>query len=477
MNSTDTRPNILLVVMDSVRRDFLSCYGSECNTTPVLDELAEQGTIYNRAYATGSWTVPVHGSLFTGKLPSEHGAYAGNTYLSATDEETLAGQFSMSGYDTVGFSTNPWLTEEFGYSTGFDRFFEIFPPIKYPDAGNPRDVDWQYDSGLKWIKERCEWVISGNPLKRLSNAREIRNQSTPICSAETVNLEVSQWLDERDADKPFFAFLNYMDAHEPYEIYDYFLPAGTSVDKDILDFKWNHGCFENGPDETKSELIKQIYGASVSYLDEQIGALFDLLKDNGDFENTIIVVMGDHGQSLGEHGYWGHGTFLYEELVNTPLIMRTPERSANKPEVSKLVSIADVPRALCEFAGFNLDDKDSHTLSNAYGNGSEKKSNKVLVESHGPYDEDDELPDYISRAGYRSIYFQSWRGRRDLETGEFEVEKIAETHPANDKIDPESVLLDIESNLLTNLDLHSKQGKDEEVSQTTQARLQDLGYI
>lgn len=474
MNENNSRPNILLVVMDSTRRDYLSCYGSKSNETPVIDELAEHGTIFEHAYATGPWTVPVHGSLFTGKLPSEHGAHAGNNYLSTTEAETLAGQLSNSGYDTAGFSTNPWLTEQFGYTEGFDQYFEIFPEIKYPDAGDPREVDWQYDSGIGRIRERGKWVLSGNPLKRLRNTIDVRNQSSPSCPAETMNSNLARWLADRDTDKPFFAFINYMDAHEPYEIHDQYLPEGVRVDEDSLDFQWNHGCFENGPTKGARDLVRQVYAASVSYLDDQIGTLFDLLKGTNEFENTAIVIMGDHGQSLGEHGYWGHGTFLYEELVNIPLIVRPPDGSISQSKISELVSIADIPRMLSEFAGFDFDDRTDHSLATIAENSSEPSP--VMVESHGPYDQDDDLPVYVSESGYRSIYLRTWRGTRNLDTGEFDIEKIGEKEDL-EEIDAERILLDAESNMVANVDKPSNRTNGEGIDNVTKSRLQDLGYI
>lgn len=320
------RPNILLITLDTTRPDHLSCYGHTRRTSPHLDELAEQGVLFTNAVSTTSWTLPSHASLFTGKFPSSHGATQdeeGNLILAnaiespeifkylrarglARDEKTLAGILSEEGYRTGGVAAGPWMKKMFGLDVGFDFY-------------DDRNITEQ-------------------------NGRR----------AEDVTDVALDWLDGRD-DRPFFLFLNYFDAHLPYEppleAAREFMPADQITDDGIL--------VPESPEEL-NELRKVLYDAEILAMDQEIGRLFDGLKERGWFEETWIVVTADHGELIGEHGQLGHGFCLFEEEIRIPLIIKDPGREVAGPsgprgsEDPSPVQLPDLFALLLEGLGIEL---------------------------------------------------------------------------------------------------------------------------
>lgn len=470
-------PNIVLAVLDSVRKDKLSCYGYGENETPTLDRLAKEGCLFKRAYATGSWTVPSHASLFTGEIPSKHGAHAGHKYLHSN--KTLARRLSSIGYESVAFSTNPWITDEFGYSSGFDNFFELIKSkIPYTEASDPRETNWEHDQGLLRWKERAEWLLGSNPWKRAANAISLKmHKDLPTTPAEEVNQNIRKWLTERDSKEPFFMFINYMDAHEPYRIHDRYLSSTKKIESEGLDLDWNLDSLKNGPKPGDEDIIKSIYDASISYLDAQLHSLINILEEQEEGNETLIIVLGDHGQCLGEHDYWGHGTFLFEELIHVPLIISHPSLKQTPSKHPDLVTIADIPEYICEYVGTTLREKSEHTL--IHFDESEARTHKptIIAESYGPPNNNkSSLPSRVSRAGYRVIHHGSWRAHRNLDTGELSITKSRDGSKFS-KNEAEKRFRNIEKEIFEEANISDNPRDETRISDTTKDRLNDLGYL
>lgn len=286
--STHT-PNLLLVVLDTVRADHLAPYGYERVTTPRLDAfVADEATLYARAHSTSSWTLPSHASLFTGLLPAVHGATHprgeledGNTVNAARvpaqrlrpDVETVAELLRAAGYRTGAVLGNAaFLDHRFGLDRGFEHY-DARPGGKVGDY---------------------------RALAQLLGLREQAGQ-LPYRHAETITDLALAWL-ERSADgRPFFLTLNYMDAHTPYAP-----PAETAG---------RLGA------PLAAEPV-ELYDRELLWIDEHLTRLFDELRARGTFDDTVIVVTSDHGEAHGEHGIPGHNWHLYEELVHVPLYVK-----------------------------------------------------------------------------------------------------------------------------------------------------------
>jgi arylsulfatase A-like enzyme len=282
------RPNILLITLDTTRRAHLSCYGYERETSPNLDALAREGVVYTDCISVSSWTLPSHASLFTGLYPAIHGAhYDENADLalgmalgkpkgvrSISDEfranglgmeaVTLAEVLNEEGYATCGVGSGPWLKPIFGLAQGFDH----------------------YDADCKAYNGR---------------------------TADEVNALAIPFL-KRQSEKPFFLFLNYFDPHVP------FLPP------DRLKRRfWQKPVPDQSDGGYDREYNISQYDAEILFMDEQIGAIFRELKWLERWDDTWIIVTGDHGEHLGEKGLYGHGYALFEETMRLPLIMKPPK--------------------------------------------------------------------------------------------------------------------------------------------------------
>ena len=472
-------PNIVLVVADSLRRDRVGCYGCKRDLSSTIDKLADEGRKFDYAFSTGSWTVPAHGSLFTGMYPSEHGIHALNKYFTADPEDTLAGQLSELGYETVGFSSNPWVTTEFRFANGFDKFYDIKPPLLFEDAGDPRSPlkHPDYESYLREKVEIAQRLFSGSLIKQSINGLHQRLSNThPIPTAEKVRSRVTQWDADRESSEPFFLFFNFMDTHEPYRVHEEYIDSNELNLSTSPEIKWNQDSLELGTlDQSTSDWLDAVYDASVEYLDSQLDELFSWLKESGMMDDTIVLFMSDHGQSLGENNFWGHGTFLYDELIRVPLIVSTDESHLNSwPDASTTVSIGELPFYLFDSIGESFV-PNSSTL---YDTATEKLQGNdapVMTESHGPPEGNDDLPPEVSADGYRSVRLNEYQLLRNLDEDTVDVRV---TGSQKDSLDEMSRQLEqFEANLLSGLDTVELNQNMLGVRADTRQRLEDLGYL
>jgi len=281
------RPPVVLVTLDTTRRDHLGCYGYGRETSPHFDRLCGEAVRYEAAYSTTSWTLPAHASLFTGQYTYSHGARydadgplvlgsvidhpAAHRYRArglADETPTLASRLADAGYATAGFVAGPWMTRVFGLDGGFQQWDD-----SGIDQENGRRADALTDAALAWLREHTA--------------------------------------------EPFFLFLNYYDAHSPYSPpegwRDRFLDPGAA------------GGPSPEPGETLTlEEARAFYDAEIAFADHHLGRLLDALREWGVYDAAWIIVTADHGDILGEHGTLGHGRYLWEEEIRIPLIIKPP---------------------------------------------------------------------------------------------------------------------------------------------------------
>lgn len=293
------RPNVVLVTLDTTRADHLGCYGYARPTSPNVDALAADATLYTRALAPATWTLPSHASLFTGKCPTSHGARydpSGALVLTSAipdrpgldgyrvrgvveSETTLAGQLAHAGYRTGGVAGGPWLKKVFGLATGFA---------------------WWDDDGVGTVNGRL---------------------------AADVNARVIPWLE--GVEEPFFLFVNYFDAHAPFTpppgFADPFLPAPLAPGT------------PPSPEQTLA-----LYDGEIRYADSRFGDMVATLKRRNLYDRTWIIVTADHGELFGEHGLKGHGTVPYREIVHVPFVSKPPLGDGGLGERTDWIQLTDV---------------------------------------------------------------------------------------------------------------------------------------
>ncbi len=323
-------PNVLLLILDTVRSADLSLYGYAHSTTPHLERLAARGVTFEQAWSTSPWTLPAHASLFTGRYPHELDA-DWQTPL-GDSPPTLAEHFATRGYRTGGFVGNLiYATYETGLDRGFARYEDY--PVSVPMIVNSSLL-------VRWIVMRSRRWLG-------------RDQFLVWKSAREVNEGFLAWVDGSGKDgseggaRPFFAFLNYMDAHAPYlppdSLRGRFGPErrGRAL-ADLSDRRdWT-------PEELRAE--RAAYDGAIAYADQEMGYLLAQLESRGLLESTLLVVASDHGEQFGEHGLVDHGNSLYRPLLRVPLVLSMPGRVPGGARVERPVSLRDVTATIAHLA-------------------------------------------------------------------------------------------------------------------------------
>ncbi|MFD1598459.1 sulfatase [Halobellus rarus] len=320
---TESPENVLFVVMDTVRKDRLTPYGYDRPTTPNLSAFAEEATVFEQAVAPAPWTLPVHASLFTGMYPSRHGADQENPYLEGAT--TLAETLSTAGYDTACYSSNAWITPYTHLTDGFDdqdNFFEVMPG---EFLSGPLARAWKTMNDNEALRTVADKLVSlGNTAHEYFAGGGSADSKTPAVIDRTKSFI-------RDADRSF-AFINLMDAHLPYhppeEFAEEFAPGVDSTEVCQNSKEYNSGARDIDDDEWED--IRGLYDAEIAHIDDQLGRLFDWLKAEGRWDDTMVVVCADHGELHGEHDLYGHEFCLYDPLVNVPLMVKHPALDADR---------------------------------------------------------------------------------------------------------------------------------------------------
>ena len=317
-------PNVLLIILDTVRAMELGLYGFRPTTTPNLDDFAALGVTFDQAFSPAPWTGPSHASLFTGRrvqeLSIDWKISLDRTY------PTLAEVFRRSGYSTVGIVAN---TEYAGAGTGLARGFD------------------HYEDHRLTLAEATQWTGLSRAYGRLvrSTLRLPSGDQPGRIGAEEINRRILRWLDRRPR-RPFFAFLNYFDAHAPYfppePFWSRALPGEPRKPQAVSPGTWSVPAVALG---------RRAYQGAIGYLDAQIGALFDSLRVRGVMHEALVIIASDHGEEFLEHGLMGHGNSLYAPSVRIPLMMAWPGHLPRGHRVPDPVSLASVPATLMELLG------------------------------------------------------------------------------------------------------------------------------
>jgi arylsulfatase A-like enzyme len=325
-------PNVLLLVLDTVRASRMSLYGYGRPTTPFLEKLAAQGVTFEWAISPSSWTLPSHAGMFTGHLPEELGV--GFRSPLDTARPTLAEELSQLGYLTGGFVANGlYCHRESGLGRGFLHYedFRVSPS----------------EGLLSFALGRT--VANSSRVRQVVGAYDIIGRKT----AADINRDFLAWMEP--ADRPFFAFLNYLDAHEPYEAPPAFQAMFGPVDE-LRPWQYDHELRvathwgPRGMSRPEAEAQSNAYDAAIAYLDDEIGHLVGELDRRGRLANTVLIVTSDHGEHFGEYKRWRHGDGLYLPAIHVPLIVSSPGRVPPGRRIEVPVSLGDVGQTIFDLA-------------------------------------------------------------------------------------------------------------------------------
>lgn len=295
-------PNLVLIVLDTVRADELSAYGYPRPTTPNLDRLARQGVLFENALSPSSWTLPSDASILTGLLPHQHGANWSAPV--APGIRTLAYDLEVLGYQTAGFNANlAYGVAGWGLGKGFEVYEDDSSSLRHNLAVTL--------AGRVFVQPLYERLAHPDSFDR-RNARE-------------VNKDIYRWFGRRSG-RPFFLFVNYFDTHYPYMApppYDHrFGRIPDAAMRRAANFEYRGGVPK--PLLAERDQVVAAYDNCLAFLDDQVGQLLEFLARLPERSNTIVIITSDHGEAFGEHAAYGHGINLYREALHVPLIVFGP---------------------------------------------------------------------------------------------------------------------------------------------------------
>lgn len=273
------KPNLILISIDTLRADYVGCYGAELVKTPHLDALAADGVRFEAVVSEVPLTLPAHCSLLTGTYPPTHGVHDNLGYVLAGKNLTLAEVLREKGYSTAAFVGAYVLHSKWGLNQGFQTYDDDFP-----NAGQ--------------------------------NAAGLTNTAVERRGAD-VRDAVLKWLRRKQKEEPFFCWIHLFDPHDPYE----------------------------PPEPFRSHYASNPYAGEVAYADMILGELVKAFSEMGVYERSLIVVVGDHGEGLGDHQELTHGYYLYDPTLLVPLIVKPPLNSrvrSEKQVVEGVFQLVDV---------------------------------------------------------------------------------------------------------------------------------------
>jgi len=300
---TSSPLNIVIYLIDALRADHLGCYGYDRPVSPRIDGFSESGVLFEKAQAQTSWTRASVASIFTGLMPQVHGANDDDDALSES-VTTIAEYLQTAGYQTAGFSANGNAGPNVGFAQGFDIF------------------------------------------RHIGAAR-----------SEELGVEYSKWLNDLKDDQPFFLWVHAVDPHVPYMppnvFRDRFAPGVTDRE---LGSVARIASLSRHPDRLSKRVIsnlKDLYDAEIAANDRSFGALLDVLKNRGLEDNTVVILLSDHGEEFYDHGGWTHGKTLYGEVLNIPLIIRFPGGPWGE-RIDRVVQHVDILPTILDFVGIDV---------------------------------------------------------------------------------------------------------------------------
>lgn len=305
------KPNIVLIVVDTLRADAAEWVRRQSGAAAGFARLADDGVVFTRAYAQSSWTRPSIATILSAQYPSVHGTVHKMDFLS-NDVLTIAEALKGHGYSTAAFTTNINVAPIFNFQQGFDEFHYLAPSFYFGATDSATKL--AVYKGLRVAREK------------LSSKMWAHNYYQ---DAAVVDRHVAAWL-ARPPAQPFFLFIHYMDPHDPYFEIPY---NGEGIAR----------VSSPSPDPSRAEELHALYREDVRYFDGYLATLLTRLDDAGLYDRSLVAITADHGEEFYEHQGWWHGTSLYDEQVHVPLIVKRPDEPEGgrvRTDVARTLDIA-----------------------------------------------------------------------------------------------------------------------------------------
>jgi arylsulfatase A-like enzyme len=391
-------PNVVLVTLDTTRADHIGAYGAARAATPTFDGIARDGVLFERAWTVTPLTTPAHASLMTGLYPMAHGVRNNGRFRLSPSAATLAEAFAASGYRTAAFVGGFPVTRAFGFAQGFDTFDDDFGTDPRGRARNERPADAVAARAVAWLE---------------AHARDGR---------------------------PFFAWIHFYDAHEPYE------PPPPFA-----------GRFASSP-----------YDGEIAFVDAELGRVQEALRATGAAARTIVAVVGDHGEGLGDHGEATHGLFVYEPMIHVPLVVSAPWGLPHGVRRADPASLVDLYPTLTRLAGLaapaSVDGRDLF--------GATAAGTSVYAESYFAAEEYGWAPLVAVRRGG-----QKWIGAPRPERYDLDADPQERTNLAGKDAASDAALMSLVGTVTSASASHTLGLAEGQVDDDLLQRLQSLGYV
>ena len=319
----DSRPNIVLISVDTLRADHLGCYGYQRNTSPHIDQLAAEGALFESTISSTSWTLPAHCALFTGLADTVHGCLDIKQRL-AESHSTLAERLKGAGYTTIAFFSGATMHPIFGLAQGFDEYQDC---TSYAD----QSTDLVADGQVPWDES-------------------VRAAARADITNPRLHRAVQRWLQEKQS-RPFFMFIHMWDVHADYippQPYDRMFDPDYDGPITGRDVRHNPAINAKMPARDIDHLVA-LYDGEIAWTDAHVGKILADLDALGLRDSTIVVLLSDHGEEFFEHGGKGHRQTLFDEVIHVPLIIRYPARipaGRRYPQQARMIDILPTILAL-----------------------------------------------------------------------------------------------------------------------------------
>jgi arylsulfatase A-like enzyme len=332
--ASERRMNVLLVSIDTLRRDHLGCYGYERVGTPNIDRFAASAAKFENAFCSSPWTLPSMASMITGRYPSICGVGALSRLRAGIP--TLAEVLRFAGYRNEAYVTNVFMYPDYGYANGFDV---------YLTNGDSR--------ALYPMRGTLLYAWADTALRALDVKLGRSCDDTTFNGDETV--AALKRLGK--GGRPFFIWCHFMDPHNPYTPPPGYVPPYPGIPPaeayGLLEEFRKEGVVERPPTEGNVVKYAMLYDGEISYVDEHFGRIIDALEEEGLVGNTAVIVLSDHGEEFFDHGSYGHGHTLYPELIDMALMARIPGYEFPASARSRYLSHVDIMPTVLDALGIS----------------------------------------------------------------------------------------------------------------------------
>jgi arylsulfatase A-like enzyme len=422
---TISKPNLILISIDTLRADHLGCYGYGRPTSPALDKLASEGVLFQNVTASSPWTLPSHGSMLTGYYPGRLGL---NSYESMlpSDVTTLASILSEQGFATSAIVSCFFTRQKYGFDKGFNNFVFLGEDVKKKEAASSI-----IELATQWIKDHCN--------------------------------------------KQFILFLHFFDVHSDYSPMEKYKKQFVGPYKGRANgstgFLYKVRTGEISLNENDVQHIIDLYDAEIKQLDDRLKGLFDFLRKQGILENSYIIVTSDHGEEFLDHGGTMHGRTHYQELLHVPLIIYGP-KIPRAIKINTVISLVDIMPTALNLLGISIPaGLDGISLCPLWKMPDTEPAERFIFSEADHGNEQDNIKRAVRYGDYKLHY--------DLLSKTYELYNIA-TDPSerNNIASEQTDLVDLMFKELKGFMQHRKQNAEKTpLSEGEFEKLKSLGYM